>query len=67
MTLQSLRNLSPGIRSLMRLPLSELALCPNCGCFYRATERFWCRHSEGMESYPGVCSTEECQDARGAG
>jgi hypothetical protein len=65
MSLQSLKNLAPGMPRLMLLPVGEITRCPDCGTFYRATERYWCSQSEGMETYAASCPVVECQDARG--
>ncbi len=66
MTLETLRNLAPGIY-LMRLPISRLSLCPSCGTLYLSAPRFWCKDSQGFESEEATCPSFECREIEGEG
>jgi hypothetical protein len=49
---------------LMRVPVSELALCPDCGEFYEKSYTFYCPQSDGQESDDAQCPTTECRESR---
>lgn len=51
---------------LMKKPIGELALCPECGEFYENSYTFYCPQSEGQESDDAQCPTFECREAREA-
>ena len=48
-------------------PCVQLALCPDCGEFYRTRFPFYCRESQGMEWEEAQCPTWECVEAREVG